>query len=178
MTFAITPNPDDDVPLCSCCAGMPGVRGEVNEDGAPIAVYFAEPAGMPKYPMLRLGLVLGRFTDDAQPRDRISLVFVCRRGEGEVLLEPGEPYLGTFPELAQLGERVSPEALAARADAPGWPKSPAPSSPPTTGWRKCAPTFPAARPAGAIRLPRRGEPPRPFKFRLTLPGPLLMCAQP
>lgn len=117
MTFAITPDPDDDVPLCSCCAGMPGVRGEVSEDGAPVAVYFAEPAGMPKYPMLRLGLVLGRFTDDAQPRDRISLVFVCRRGADEVLLEPGEPYLGTFPELAQLGERVSPDALAARPDA-------------------------------------------------------------
>jgi hypothetical protein len=72
---------------------------------------------MPKFPMLRLGLVLGRFTDDAQARDRISLVFVCRRGPDEVRLEPGEPYLGTFPELAQLGERLTPEALAAREDA-------------------------------------------------------------
>lgn len=116
MALLIIPNPDDEVPLCTCCAGSPGVRGEVSEDGVPVAVYFAEPAGMPKFPMLRLGLVHGRFTDDALPCDRISVVFVCRRGADGVKLEPGEPWLGTFPELTQLGARVSPEALAARPD--------------------------------------------------------------
>lgn len=116
MTFVITPNPDDDVPLCTCCAGSPGVRGEVSTAGAPIAVYFAEPAGMPKFPMLRLGVVYGLFTDDALPSQRISLVFVCRRAEEGLKLEPGEPWLGTFPELTQLGDRVAPEALLQRAD--------------------------------------------------------------
>lgn len=116
MTFVITPNPDDEVPLCTCCAGSPGVRGEVSKDSVPVAVYFAEPAGMPKFPMLRLGLVHGRFTDDALPSDRVSVVFVCRRGPDGLKLEPGEPWLGTFPELTQLGERVAAESLAGLAD--------------------------------------------------------------
>jgi hypothetical protein len=118
MAFVVSPNPDDDVPLCTCCAGSPGVRGEVSEDGAPVAVYFAEPAGMPKFPMLRLGLVSGRFTDDATPSQRIAAVIVCRKGPDGLKLEPGEPWLPTFPELAQLGERVEPAAFPARADAP------------------------------------------------------------
>lgn len=116
MAFLVTPNPDDEVPLCTCCAGSPGVRGEVSEDGAPVAVYFAEPAGMPKFPMLRLGIACGRFTDDALPSQRVSLVFVCRGGAGGLKLEPGEPWLATFPELAQLGERAAPGSLAARPD--------------------------------------------------------------
>jgi hypothetical protein len=116
MHFVITPNPDDEVPLCTCCAGSPGVRGEVSENSEPVAVYFAEPAGMPKFPMVRLGLVHGLFTDDALPEQRISLVLVCRRGPEGLRLEPGEPWLGTFPELTQLGERVAPDALVQRAD--------------------------------------------------------------
>ena len=118
MAFVITPNPDDEVPLCTCCAGSPGVRGEVSEDDAPIAVYFAEPAGMPKFPMLRLGLVYGLFTDEALPSQRVSAVIVCRRDAEGLRLEPGEPWLGTFPELTQLGERVAPAALAEHADYP------------------------------------------------------------
>jgi hypothetical protein len=55
MPLGVTPNPDDEVPLCTCCAGSPGVRGEVNENGQPVAIYFAEPAGMPRFPMLKLG---------------------------------------------------------------------------------------------------------------------------
>jgi hypothetical protein len=116
MPFVISPNPDDEVPLCTCCAGSPGVRGEVSENGAPVAVYFAEPAGMPKFPMLRLGIVHGRFTDDALPAHRISIVIVCRRRADGLKLEPGEPWLGTFPELSQLGERIAPEALSTRPD--------------------------------------------------------------
>jgi hypothetical protein len=116
MTFAVTPNPDDEVPLCTCCAGSPGVRGEVSENGQPVAIYFAEPAGMPKFPMLKLGIVHGRFTDDALPSHRLSLVFVCRRGADGLLMEPGEPWLATFPELTQLGERVTPGALASHPD--------------------------------------------------------------
>ena len=116
MTFSIAPNPDDDVPLCTCCAGSPGVRGEVSENGAPVAVYFAEPAGMPKFPMLKLGIVFGLFADNALPADRDSFVFVCRRAADGLRLEPGEPWLATFPELTQLGERVTPERLAARSD--------------------------------------------------------------
>ncbi|MFN3892773.1 MAG: hypothetical protein ACK4MV_20440 [Beijerinckiaceae bacterium] len=116
MPFVITPNPDDEVPLCTCCAGSPGVRGEVSEGGDPVAVYFAEPAGMPKFPMLRLGVVQGLFTDEALPSQRISMVFVCRRSPDGPRFEPGEPWLATFPELTQLGERVPPEALAVRPD--------------------------------------------------------------
>ncbi len=116
MTFDVTPNPDDEVPLCTCCAGSPGVRGEVSENGLPVAIYFAEPAGMPKFPMLKLGIVHGRFTDDALPSQRVSLVFVCRRGADGPLTAPGEPWLATFPELTQLGERLSPAALATHPD--------------------------------------------------------------
>lgn len=116
MALVITPNPEDDVPLCTCCAGSPGVRGEVSEDGAPVAVYFAEPAGMPKFPMLKLGLVAGRFTDDALPGDRVALAFICRLDESGLRVEPGEPWLGTFPELTQLGSLVNARALAARPD--------------------------------------------------------------
>jgi hypothetical protein len=118
MTFAISPNPEDEVPFCTCCAGSPGVRGEVSEGGVPVAIYFAEPAGMPKFPMLRLGLVHGRFTDDALPSQRSSVVFVCRRSPEGLKMEPGEPWLATFPELTQLGERVTPESLASLPDLP------------------------------------------------------------
>lgn len=114
--FEILPNPDDEVSECACCAGSPGVRGEVGENGLPVAVYFAEPAGMPKFPMLKLGIVHGRFTDDALPSQRASFVFVCRRGADGPVIEPAEPWLATFPELTQLGERLSPAALAARPD--------------------------------------------------------------
>ncbi|MDP2357748.1 MAG: hypothetical protein Q8M31_17015 [Beijerinckiaceae bacterium] len=116
MTFGVTPNPDDEVPLCTCCAGSPGVRGGVSEEGNPVAIYFAEPAGMPKFPMLKLGIVSGRFTDDALPSHRLSLVFVCRRGADGPAMEPGEPWLATFPELTQLGERLTPAALATHPD--------------------------------------------------------------
>ena len=110
--FRILPDPEDDVPLCTCCAGAPGVRGAVHEGETPVAAYFAEPAGMPKYPMLRLGLVVGRFADDATPQQRRALCFVCRPGDAAgVLLEPAEPWLATFPELSQLGLRLAPEDL-------------------------------------------------------------------
>ncbi|MFM2444224.1 MAG: hypothetical protein RJB09_1410 [Pseudomonadota bacterium] len=117
MTFQIEPSPEDDVALCTCCAGAPGVRGAVNEDGAPVAVYFAEPAGMPKYPMLRLGLVVGAFKDDSLPDDRLSLAFVCRPGLSELGLEFSEPWLATFPELGELGQRLPPEEAATHAQA-------------------------------------------------------------
>jgi hypothetical protein len=95
------------------------VRGAVHEGETPIAVYYAEPAGMPKYPMLRLGLVVGRFADDARPQERRALCFVCRPGGADgAQLEPSEPWLASFPEMSQLGLRLAPEDLAADADAP------------------------------------------------------------
>lgn len=116
--WRIEPDPEDDVPLCTCCAGAPGVRGAAYEGETPVAAYFAEPAGMPKYPMLRLGLVVGRFADDATPQERRALCFVCRPGDGQgALLEPGEPWLATFPEMSQLGLRLAPEDLDAAPDA-------------------------------------------------------------
>ncbi len=117
MPYRIEPNPDDDVALCSCCAGAAGVRGAVYEGGKPVAVYFAEPAGMPKYPMLRLGLVVGKWTDDAQPADRLSLAFACRPGSPEPQIEAIEPYLATFPELVQLGLHCGASDAQAHTDA-------------------------------------------------------------
>ena len=117
MTFHIEPSPEEDVALCTCCAGAPGVRGAVMEDGAPVAVYFAEPAGMPKYPMLRLGLVVGAFKDDSLPDDRLSMAFVCRPGVDGLSLESSEPWLATFPELSELGARLPPKEATAHPDA-------------------------------------------------------------
>ncbi|MDB5571324.1 MAG: hypothetical protein JWN93_2507 [Hyphomicrobiales bacterium] len=118
MPYRIEPNPEDDVALCSCCAGAAGVRGVVYEGARPVAVYFAEPAGMPKYPLLRLGLVVGAWTDDALPADRLSLAFSCRPGSPAPLLEHIDPYLATFPELAQLGLRCGAVEARGHADAP------------------------------------------------------------
>lgn len=106
MPYTILPNPDDDPAVCSCCAGAPGVRGAVYEDAAPVAYYLAEPAGMPKYPMLRLGLIVGKWTDDALPSDRLALAFAVRPGPEGLVIEAIEPYLATFPELTQLGVRA------------------------------------------------------------------------
>lgn len=111
MVYEIVPDAEDDAPQCSCCAGAPGLRGAVNAAGAPVAFYLAEPAGMPKLPMLRLGLVAGLFTDRATANDRRSVVFVCRRDADGLRIEPGEPFLATFPELTQLGRPTAAASL-------------------------------------------------------------------
>jgi hypothetical protein len=115
VAYEVWPDPDDPDVQCTCCAGAPGVRGEVRAAGAPVAAYFAEPAGMPKHPALRLGLVVGLFTDRATANDRRSVVFICRRAGGELRIAPGEPYLPTFPELVQLGLPTQ-AAMLAEAD--------------------------------------------------------------
>ncbi len=99
----IQPNEEDQISSCSCCAGMPGVRGFVYEDEEALAVYFAEPSGMINFPMLRLGLVVGRWEGNTLASDRVALAFSCRPGP---LLEWIDPYLPTFPELAFLGEKL------------------------------------------------------------------------
>ena len=112
MAYEVWPDPDDADVQCTCCAGAPGVRGELRADGAPVAAYLAEPAGMPKHPALRLGLVVGLFTDRATAQDRRSVVFICRRAAGELRIAPGEPFLPTFPELVQLGRPTQAATLA------------------------------------------------------------------
>jgi hypothetical protein len=111
VAYEVWPDPDDPDVQCTCCAGAPGVRGDVRAAGAPVAAYFAEPAGMPKHPALRLGLVMGLFTDRATADDRRSVVFICRLVAGELRIAPGEPYLPTFPELVQLGRPTQASAL-------------------------------------------------------------------
>jgi hypothetical protein len=117
MSLTVTPDPNDEIPFCTCCAGSPGVRGAVSENGTVLAAYFAEPAGVPKLPMLRIGLVFGRFTDEAGPGDRISLALAARRARGELTIERIAPYLATFPELAQLGAPMGAALAAARPEA-------------------------------------------------------------
>ena len=112
MAYEVLPDPDDPDVQCTCCAGAPGVRGEVRAEGAPLAAYFAEPAGMPKHPALRLGLVVGLFTDRASADDRRAVVFICRRVGSELRIAPGEPFLPTFPELIQLGRATQAASLA------------------------------------------------------------------
>src|SRR5690606_22413432 len=105
---------EDEVATCSCCAGMPGVRGFVYENETALAVYFAEPSGMVNFPMLRLGLVVGKWAGDSVSSDRVSLAFSCRPGP---VLEAIDPHLPTFPEMAFLGEKLLAGDMAAHPDA-------------------------------------------------------------
>jgi len=110
----IQPNEEDQVISCSCCAGMPGVRGFVYEDEQALAVYFAEPSGMINYPMLRLGLVVGRWEGNTLASDRLALALSCRPGP---VLEWIDPYLPTFPELSFLGEKLMAKEASQHAQA-------------------------------------------------------------
>jgi hypothetical protein len=94
---------------------MPGVRGIVNEGEETLAVYFVEPCGMANFPMLRLGLVIGPWAVDAIASDRISVAFSC--GPGPVL-NPIDPYLPAFPELAALGVPLLAAQASVHPDAP------------------------------------------------------------
>ncbi len=58
-----------------CCAGNPGVSGFVYDGETPLAVYFAEPTGMINYPLLHLGIAIGRWGDDSVATDRLRVVF-------------------------------------------------------------------------------------------------------
>jgi hypothetical protein len=109
----IRPNEQDDIATCSCCAGNPGVSGFVYDGETPLAVYFAEPTGMINYPLLRLGIAIGRWDVDAIANDRLRAVFSCRPGPQ---LELVDPYLPTVPELTALGQGLFP------ADAEDHPK--------------------------------------------------------
>jgi hypothetical protein len=93
---------------------MPGVRGFVNEGDETLAVYFIEPCGMANFPMLRLGLVIGPRAVDAIASDRISVAFSCRPGP---VLNPIDPHLPTFPEVAALGVPLLAEQTSAHPDA-------------------------------------------------------------
>lgn len=114
--FVIEPNGDDDMAVCSCCAGAPGLRGTVLRDGAPVAIYFGDPAGMPNYPMLRLGLVTGPWDDNTQASERTAAAFTCRppRSAGnEPEIVPAEPFLSGFQEFPFLGVALpAPETAA------------------------------------------------------------------
>ena len=103
--LVIRPNEQDEIATCSCCAGNPGVSGFVYEGETPLAVYFAEPSGMLAYPMLRLGIAMGRWGGDTLAADRLRAVFSCRPGP---LLELVDPFLPTVPELTALGIGVFP----------------------------------------------------------------------
>jgi hypothetical protein len=100
-TLVIRPNEQEEIAACSCCAGNPGVSGFVYDGETPLAVYFAEPTGMINYPMMRLGIAIGRWGNDAVAADRLRAVFSCRPGPQ---LEIVDPFLPTVPELAALGQ--------------------------------------------------------------------------
>lgn len=115
-TFVIEPNADDDMAVCSCCAGAPGLRGTVLQNGAPVAIYFADPAGMPNYPMLRLGLVTGPWQDSTQPAERTAAAFTCRPAQTadsapEIL--PADPFLQGFQEFPFLGVPIDARNMVA-----------------------------------------------------------------
>ena len=111
--FTVRPNEEDEVISCSCCACMPGVRGFVYEGEEALAVYFAEPSGMINFPMLRLGLVVGKWAGETTVDDRVSAAFSCRPGP---VLEPIDPYLATFPEITFLGQKAMAADLPGRPD--------------------------------------------------------------
>ncbi len=111
--FVVKPNEEDEVISCSCCAGMPGVRGFVYEGEEALAVYFAEPSGMINFPMLRLGLVVGLWAGDTMASDRVSVAWSVRPGP---VLEPIDPYLPTFPEMSFLGTAVMKDDLLGHVD--------------------------------------------------------------
>jgi hypothetical protein len=106
-TLVIRPNEQDEIATCSCCAGNPGVSGFVYDGETPLAVYFAEPIGMINYPMLRLGIAIGRWGGESVAADRLRAVFSCRPGPQ---LELVDPFLPTVPELAALGQGLFPAA--------------------------------------------------------------------
>jgi len=84
---------------------MEGISGFVYDGQTPLAVYFAEPTGMINYPLLRLGIAIGRWGGDASANDRLRAVFSCRPGPQ---LELVDPYLPTVPELTVLGQGLFP----------------------------------------------------------------------
>jgi hypothetical protein len=109
----IQPSEQDDSATCPCCAGSAGVSGFVYDGQTPLAVYFAEPAGMINYPLLHLGIAIGRWGGDADANDRLRAVFSCRPGPQ---LELVDPTLPSAPELTVLGRGLFP------ADAENHPK--------------------------------------------------------
>ncbi|MBM3609009.1 MAG: hypothetical protein FJX29_11275 [Alphaproteobacteria bacterium] len=125
MTSAlvIEPNAEDEMIACSCCAGAPGLRGTVLRDGAPLAIYFGDPAGMPNYPLLRLGLVTGPWRDDTQASERCAIAFTCappRANGAQPQILPTEPYLPGFQEFPFLGQALCAAQIAAHPALASW----------------------------------------------------------
>lgn len=96
---------------CACCAGEPGLRGFVYADKKACAVYFVEPIGAPKYPMIKLGVAIGDWSPGKNADARECFAFICRPAKPHPAIEPTDPKLSGFPELAMLGRKISAEDL-------------------------------------------------------------------
>ena len=121
--FVIEPNAEDDMTVCSCCAGAPGLRGTVYRASKPVAIYFGDPAGMPNYPLLRLGLVTGPWEDGTQPQERAAVAFTCKPGWEQLAgpeIVPADPYLPGFQDFPFLGQALPPSLIADHKELPFW----------------------------------------------------------
>jgi hypothetical protein len=105
---------------CACCAGEPGLRGFVYESRKAHAVYFVEPIGAPKYPMIKLGIVIGKWTAESTAADRTCCAFICKPTSSGPHLDPAEPKMLGFPELTVIGRGVSAEELLDHPDFAGF----------------------------------------------------------
>jgi hypothetical protein len=122
-SYVIEPNADDEMAVCSCCVGAPGLRGSIRLAGETLAIYFGDPAGMPNFPLLRLGLVVGPWRDETRPDERVAIVLTCRpprTAGGEAEIVAADPYLPGFQEFPFLGVPLPAAQAQAHADAPLW----------------------------------------------------------
>jgi len=103
----VVPSLDDNGDAaCTCCAGQPGLRGYVYRGGEAIAVYFVEPAGMPKFPLIKLGIVFGRWEGMVRPEERLAIAFSGRPGTSGPQIHLIDPWLATIPDFTWLGRPI------------------------------------------------------------------------
>jgi hypothetical protein len=116
--LTIEPAEGDLAAACACCAGEPGARGFVYESRKARAVYFIEPIGAPKYPMIKLGIAIGEWSSGAQASERTCFAFICKPTEAGPILEATELQMSGFPELAVLGRGLAAAELRAHSELP------------------------------------------------------------
>jgi hypothetical protein len=111
--LTIQPAEGDLGAACACCAGEPGLRGFVYEAEEARAVYFVEPLGTSKFPMIKLGIAFGEWSSGSPASGRTVFALMCKPSPQGLDLSPAEPKMIAFPELAMFGRRLAAAELAA-----------------------------------------------------------------
>lgn len=115
--FLVHPEESDLLSSCPCCAGPQDLRGFVYESGEPRAFYFVQPLGTLSFPMAKIGLVYGPWSETTDASGRFAVAFICRPGPQGPILQPVDAVFDQFPEFDRLGKKLAPDELGSTGQA-------------------------------------------------------------